>query len=376
MVYERTEDDLARSRKLQRLDRVTGVSRDDNARNHPSWGGSRGYDLFQRQEYINAYQQNLPVPLRMVRSIQRWIKDGVEARRMTGNKGTYALAEEPLLLLVLFKLIWPHSNYIECSAFIANESTEGTIFTEQQISKTLVDLGYTQKVTSTVAYQAFTPTNLMRRHLFFTQPYPVGIHGTPRRSLIDVDEFGVHKKSADRKRGSSKKGFYIRKPGHYDRGDFKLTIILAVEAGDPALDGQNPHAIGSTEKPRIWAEISEEAGTTTEAYTAFLLQKPLATYNAAVNQKTIIHDNLTSHKSPMVYEAVRRSGHRVVPRPPYRPQDGPIEYAINQVLIELANNWTDVREDATPADFRVVLEKVIDNGIKGLDDLFLKCNYV
>ena len=78
----------------------------------------------------------------------------------------------------------------------------------------------------------------------------------------------------------------------------------------------------------------------------------------------------------MVYEAVRRSGHRVVPRPPYRPQDGPIEYAINQVLIELANNWTDVREDATPADFRVVLEKVIDNGIKGLDDLFLKCNYV
>jgi hypothetical protein len=35
-----------------------------------------------------------------------------------------------------------------------------------------------------------------------------------------------------------------------------------------------------------------------------------------------------------------------------------------------------VREDAAPADFRVVLEKVIDNGIKGLDDLFLKCNYV
>jgi hypothetical protein len=65
-----------------------------------------------------------------------------------------------------------------------------------------------------------------------------------------------------------------------------------------------------------------------------------------------------------------------VPRPPYRPQDGPIEYTINQVLIKLANNLSYVRKDAKPADFWVVLEKVIDNGIKGLDDLFLKCKYV
>ena len=139
------------------------------------------------------------------------------------------------------------------------------------------------------------------------------MHGTPRHSLIDIDEFGLHKNAANRKRGSSLKGLYIRKPGH------KLTIILAIEAGNPALDGQNPPSIGSTEYPHIWAEVSEEAGTTAEAYTAFLVQKPLATYNAAIEQKTIIHDNLTSHKSPMVYEAIRRSGHRVAPRPPYRP---------------------------------------------------------
>jgi hypothetical protein len=91
----------------------------------------------------------------------------------------------------------------------------------------------------------------MSWEMFWTQPFPVGVHGTPRHTLIDVDEFGVHKNAANRKRESSLKGFYIRKPGHYDRGDFKLAIILlAVKPGNPALDGQNPPAIGSTRHHR------------------------------------------------------------------------------------------------------------------------------
>lgn len=376
MADNRTEGDLARERKRKRLDRVDHVPRDDNARRHPSWGGSRGYDMFYRQEQVDAYQAGLPVPTRIVRSIQRWIRDGIGALRMTGNKGSYNLSGEALLLLVLYKLIWPHAINMECSVFIANNSTDGTIYTQQQISRALVDLGYTHKVTSTVAYQAFTQRNLMRREIFWTRAYPVGVHGTPRRRLIDVDEFGVHKNSANRKRGSSLKGLYIRKPGHYDRGDFKLTIIIAVEPGDPALDGQIPPALGSTENPRIWAEVSEEAGTTAEAYTAFLVQKPLATYDAAIEQRTIIHDNLTAHKAPMVYEAVRRSGHRVVPRPPYRPQDGPVEYAINQVLAGLSSRWSELGENATPGDMRVLLLDIIDKGVKGMDQLFHNCGYM
>lgn len=324
---------------------------------------------------VDAYQNGMPIPIRMLRSIQRWIRNGIDALRMTGNKGSYNLSGEDLFLLVLYKLIWPHSINVECIAFIANNSTEGRIYTEKDVSKALVDLGYTRKVTSTVANQAFTERNMLRREMFWTQSYPVGIHGTPRSTLIDVDEFGVHKNAANCKRGSSLKGFYIRKPGHYDRGDFKLTIILAVEPGNPALDGQNPPAIGSTANPRIWAEVSEEPGTTAEAYTSFLVQKPLASYNAAVERRTIMHDNLTSHKSPMVYEAVRRSGHRVVPRPPYRPQDGPVEYAINQILQELASRWSEVDEDTTPGGMRTLLEDIIDKGVKGMDALFIACGY-
>jgi hypothetical protein len=157
--------------------------------------------MFYRQEQVEAYEAGHPVPKRIIRSIQRWIKDGIGPMRMTGNKGSYDLSGEHLLLLVLFKLIWPHSINIECSVFIANNSTDGKLFTQQEISHALIDLGYTRKVTSTVAYQAFTFTqrNLMQRHIFWTQQFPVGIHGTPHRSLIDVDEFGVHKNSANRK---------------------------------------------------------------------------------------------------------------------------------------------------------------------------------
>jgi transposase len=61
-----------------------------------------------------------------------------------------------------------------------------------------------------------------------------------------------------------------------------------------------------------------------------------------------------------------QSSYRVVPRPPYRPQDGPVEYAINQVLIGLASRWSELKEDATPGDMRVWMLDIIDNGVKGM----------
>lgn len=136
---------------------------------------------------------------------------------------------------------------------------EGTIFAEQSVSKTLVALGFVQKGTSILAYKAFTSTKLTRRHLFFTQPYPVGIHGTPWHSLISVDESSIHKKSANRS-GPFLKGFHMQKPGHFDRGDFKLMCILAIEAGNPSLNGQNFPAVGSTEALKFGQKFLKRLG--------------------------------------------------------------------------------------------------------------------
>jgi hypothetical protein len=284
---------------------------------------------------------------------------------MTGNKPQRNLSGEHLLLLVYYKMIWPQASYFECIAFIANESSNGRIFNEMSISRVLCSLGYTRKVTSTMAYQALTERNLLRCQIFWDEPWPVGVNGFPMQHLIDADEFGLHFNAANSKYGLAPRGMRIRKPGNYDRGSFKLTIILALEAGDPPIA---PGLPGSMTKPRVWAQISEVPGTTSAAY---------YTYNANANpalHKLLIHDNLSSHKSVEVLEAVQRQGHRVVCRPPYRPQDGPVEFAINQVCCRLVKQWSEVSDLQTR--MQTVIQQIINTEINGMDATFLKCRYI
>ncbi len=186
---------------------------------------------------------------------------------------------------------------------------------------------------------------------------------------INIDEFGLHLNAANTKYRSSPRGLKICKPGNYDRGTFILTIILAVETGDPAV------ANGSLTMPRVWARISDEAGMTTEAYVNFICHV-MDTYDAVANptlRQTIIQDNLTSHKLPEVNEAVRLRSHHVVCRPPYQPQDGPVEFAINQVCSRLEKPWLEVSDLQM---MRAVIEHIIDNDISNMDETFMYCGYI
>jgi hypothetical protein len=104
---------------------------------------------------------------------------------------------------------------------------------QKDVSDALVKLGYTMKVMSTFTYHTFTQQNLDCCGLFWTQPWPVGIHCIPQCQLIDEDEFGLHLNVANWKYGSSSKGLKIRKPGNYDHGTFKITWI-AVGCSGPS----------------------------------------------------------------------------------------------------------------------------------------------
>jgi hypothetical protein len=119
--------------------------------------------------------------------------------------------------------------------------------------------------------------------------------------LVDVDEFGLHLNAANRKYGLSPRRLEIRKPGNYDRGDFKLKIFLAVETGDPTIpDGE----IGLVSNPRVWGRVNAVAGTSAEAYRTFI-KHVLKTYNAIndpAQRRTLINDKLLSHKASEVYE--------------------------------------------------------------------------
>jgi hypothetical protein len=215
---------------------------------------------------------------------------------------------------------------------------------------------------STVAYQAFTERNLLRRQQFWTMPWPVGIHGIPCHQLIDADEFGLHLKAVNHKYASSP----------HDQGTFKLTIILAVESEDPGIP---TGVIGSVTNPRVWARVTTEPGTSAMAYRLFV-EHVLDTYDALAIpalRRTLIHDNLSSHKAPEVYEAVQEHGHSVVCRPPYRSQDGPVEYATNQVCGRLEKRWSEVHDLES---MQTVVEEIIDNDINNMDKTFVHCGYL
>ena len=151
-----------------------------------------------------------------------------------------------------------------------------------------------------------------------------------------------------------------------------MHVILANEAGDPEIpDG----VIGSVTNPQVCARVTTEAGTSAMAYRLFV-EHVLNTYDAVANpalHRTLIHDNLSSHRAHEVYEAVRERGHHVVCRPLYRPQDGPVEYAINQVCVQLNKSWTEAPDLES---MRTVVEDIIENDINNVDETFVHCGYI
>ena len=103
-----------------------------------------------------------------------------------------------------------------------------------------------RKKSSTDAKQAYTPINLFKRHLFFNSGFPTGVQGLPRKLLIDIDECGLMLMIANRNFGHAMKHLRVRKKGNYCR-DTKVTVILAIEPGDPELPD---HVVGSVQNPR------------------------------------------------------------------------------------------------------------------------------
>ena len=315
------------------IDGIGAVSRNTQYFHQHSVGGTQCHDTPLRWILIADYGSGRDVHTSIVCSIQRWIQRVIPYRMME-KKANRGISGKYLLWLVIFKFVWSHSTIYEYIAFIAKQSTNARIFNVQAMSKALCRLGYTTKVTSTVAYQAFTDRKLLRWHIFWSRSWPLRVHGTPQRRLLDIYEFRIHLNNANGKYGASRKGLMIWKPGNYDQGTFKLTVIMVIERGDPSIPvGQ----IGSTARPRNWLQIMEEPGTTVVADTTFV-GHVLDTYPAQNNptkRRTVIHNNLTSRVHADVYKAARKRDHSIMYQPLYHPQDGPVEVAINQAYTKL-----------------------------------------
>ena len=198
---------------------------------HPSRGGSRGYSVAMQASELQLDDIGLETTASRS-SLYRWRQEHFLPYKQTGNKENETIVGLDLYLMCMFLIAYPEATADEITVFIANNSPGGIIYTRSQIYKRLADLKISRKVGSTEANQAFTPMNMFKREIFWNQPQPWGIHGVPRRLLIDIDECGIELKRANRKYGYGVNEMRVVIPGLYSQ-DTKVTIILAIEAGDP-----------------------------------------------------------------------------------------------------------------------------------------------
>jgi hypothetical protein len=360
------------------LTRELQVTRDNHAAD-PSLGGSAGYPTWLRADAMERVQavgiQAAADQVKPCRStLYNWMNRFI-AYEMTGGRERGALVGNDQLLLSMFVYIYPTATADEIATFIVNNG--GGTYTRQQISQRFSDLDYTRKRSSTEAYQAFLPRNLLRVDRFFNQPPPVGVMGVQRRRLIDFDETGIFLDTTNRKYGNSHVTIRIRKPGHYTKSP-KLTVIAAVEPGDPNLPADTD---GSVENPRRWFVISDDPGTTQEMFADFVdhVLTDLENSQLYVDQERILlWDNLASHLTPLVYNTVygrppAKTFH-IVPRPPYQPKYGPIEYIFaelaSQLQLRSKSEWT---RDSLRTECRNILSSLGRDG--KLNKTFDHCGY-
>ena len=366
------EEKAAAFRKKTCQPRKDKAPRDTVIGKDPSRGGSEGYSVPHRLLLIELYQTGHAVPTSNIRSIQRWIKSGPMPMRKTGNKATTSMGGLHLFLLAMFKRIYPQATNAQCAVFICHYSDDGRVFTDQEITQGLQKLDMTRKKGSTTAYQAFTPKNQYLHKCYWSMNYPGGgVNNVPRRRLGDADEMSFVIGDVSQSYGHAVKGCRLRKAGNYGRGKKKVTVIMMIEPGNPELES---HKDGSIEKPRIWYRVSFDTGTSTESYKSFLKREFLKKIKKDEPSRVLLHDNLNSHKSPEIYDLMDKAGHGVLCRPPYRPNEAPIEWVFDQLACEVRRRWEIINNEY---DLVREIRDVIDTraGLGGFNDLFIKCGY-
>ena len=366
-------DDPRRVQEQQRrragLYRRLGILR--TPQSHPRVGGTRGYPVEMRESEVWSCDHNLPL-VASRRSIQRW-RRRLRPFIMTGNRDRQVIVGLDQFNLIMFLLAWPDARLDEIIAFLANAGN-GRVFSRSQVSIRLNELGMSKKIGSTEARQASLPINLFKREQFWSMNLPFGVNGCERRRLIDIDEIGIELQRTNRKYGHSHTGIRVVKPGHYSR-DTKLTVILAVEPGDPALD---PEVRGSVDNPRRWLRILVKAGTSTIDFTDFLrsvctnLQEYHPEGMIGNRSRVFLWDNLSSHCSPVIHQTVEGEfDHLIVRRPPYKPSDAPIEYIFCSLICDLQ---TKTFETNNLVELIHAIQVSVTN-LRGFNNTFEKLGY-
>jgi hypothetical protein len=140
------------------------------------------------------------------RTIRCWLFDATRKHK-SGNKAQRTVSGSILSHMLLGRLLYPKCTLDELRAWIfENDPSCIHILRAVEISRAETRRGITRKKGATDAFQAFTTANLQKRHLFWTCPYPLGVFGHPRATLVDFDECGLYMKKVNRPYGKTTHG--------------------------------------------------------------------------------------------------------------------------------------------------------------------------
>lgn len=223
--------------------------------------------------------------------------------------------------------------------------------------------------------QALLPYNATKRRHFWTQPEPLGVVGTERRRLIDVEECGIELENT-----GGHISLKIGKPGHYTRYT-KLTILMAIEAGDPNLP---ENVLGSVALPRHWIWVTQGAGTPGYGFAEFLehVCSSIETHPApgdVDDERMFLWDyHICVNMAGLVAQTVeaRRGSTQFcnVHRPSYHPRYGPTAYIFRQLGQRLQNAVT--RDTSLQELKQLILGTVSQLGMSGgFETHFIHCGY-
>ena len=245
--------------------------------------------------------------------------------RRSGNKFSQRLDGQDLILLALYRCIYPKATIAEVNAFLYRANFGNPMFSfysHSQICRAETMIGLSRKRGSTTAYQAMYPVNLRKRWMYWNYRFPLGIADIPRQYIIDLDECGIFmEKTANRTYGKAYSGMRVREEGPYSKSE-KWNLLLAV-CGEDNFNGGDA---------RRWANMWLEGGTTVNRMLEFvrlILQDIGHAGNGIFYVFTM--DNLNSHKNIAVIALIHLYGHGVVFRAPYWAVDAPIEYIFNTI---------------------------------------------
>eukprot|EP00536_Pseudo-nitzschia_multiseries_P017123 jgi/Psemu1/49423/gm1.49423_g len=185
------------------------------------------------------------------------------------------------------------------------------LYSNQLISQRLKELQITNKKPSIKAFKAYSPADMRREFLFWNRELPIGMVGISQKYFIDVNEFAMEAKRLNQSNSLAICFRRVRTVGSYEKGQ-KLTVMIAIEPGDPELPADVTGSI------------------------AWLGNGSIVTETNVDDWRVFLWDNLSSHYSLIVYETVMgRVGltrFDILPRLAYQPKYGPIKYVICQLL--------------------------------------------